>query len=167
VKNAGPPPEPRPSLISVVTVMNFAAPAEVVWENLMFYEQIEKRPLWLLRLLLPVPVRTEGHPLEVGGRIRCVYRSGYLIKRVTRMTRGWNYDFEVIEQNLTLGGGIRLVGGSYTVSHLPGERTRVMLETLYESPHRPRWLCRWFEARVCHLFHRHILSVMRDTVRAR
>jgi hypothetical protein len=153
-----------PVITTVVTAIEVAAPVEAVWGSMMFYEQIRKRPPWLLRLVLPVPLRTEGHPTEVGGEIRCVYPSGYLIKRVTRMSRGWNYDFEVFEQNLSLGGGIKLVGGSYTLSDLPGERTKVTLETVYQSPHRPRWLCQWFEARVCRLFHRHILNAVGDAV---
>ena len=164
VKNARIPPDPGPTLISVVTVTDFAAPVEVVWESLMFYEQIEKRSPWLLRLLLPVPLRTEGCPREVGDQIQCLYRGGYLIKRVTRITQKSNFAFDVIEQNLALGGGIRLAGGSYALCALPGGRTEVALETLYESPYRPRWLCQWIEARVCHLFHRHILSAMRDAV---
>ena len=162
MKSAEIPPDPKPSLISVVTVMDFAAPAEVVWESLMFYEQIERRAPWLLRLLLPVPLRTEGRPRQVGDQVRCLYRSGYLIKRVIRLTQKSHYAFDVIEQNLALGGGMRLAGGSYALRAFPNGRTEVALETLYESFNRPRWLCQWIEERVCHLFHCHILGAMRD-----
>jgi hypothetical protein len=156
----------RVSVISVVTCMDLAAPAAAVWETLMFYEQVEEPPPWLLRLLLPVPLRTEGRPRAVGDEIRCLYQGGDLSKRVTRMTPGRNYDFEVVAQNLALGGGIRLVGGSYTLITLANGSTRLALETLYTSPRRPRWFCRWIEARVCHLFHRHILSAMRAAIPA-
>lgn len=154
----------RPFAISVVTSINLPAPAATVWEELMFYEQIEEPPPWLLRLLLPIPLRTEGRPRAVGDEIRCLYQGGDLIKRVTRMTRGWHYDFEVVTQSLALGGGIRLVSGSYTLSALPNGGTRLALETLYTSPRRPRLLCRWIEEKICHLFHGHILSAMRDAV---
>ena len=87
MKSAEIPPDPKPSLISVVTVMDFAAPAEVVWESLMFYEQIEKRAPRLLRLLLPVLLRTEGRPRQVGDQVQCLYRNGSLIKRVTAAVR--------------------------------------------------------------------------------
>jgi hypothetical protein len=153
---------PGSTVISVATRMDLAAPAEDVWERLMFYEQIEEPPPWLLRLLLPVPLRTEGRPRVVGDEIRCVYQGGDLIKRVTRMTRGWNYEFDVVRQNLSVGGGIKLAGGSYTLITLANGGTRLILETLYTSPWRPRWLCRWIEERTCHLFHRHILKAMRD-----
>src|SRR5512133_589493 len=52
-------------LNSVVTGTRFPGSIEAVWEKLMFYEQIERRPPWLLRLLLPIPVRTEGRAIEI------------------------------------------------------------------------------------------------------
>ena len=150
---------------SVVTRMNFAIPPEKVWEGLMFYEQIAKRPPLLLRLLLPVPIRTEGRKSEVGDLVTCHYVSGHLRKRGTHVTRERNYTFEVIEQNLSLGG-IRLAGGSYTLFPLPDGGTEVVLETRYHSAKRPRWLCARIEAVVCHLFHRHILRAMRSSLAA-
>ena len=149
---------------SVVTRMNFAIPPEKIWKGLMFYEEIGKRPPLLLRLLLPVPIRTNGRKSEVGDQVTCLYVSGYLRKRVTQVKRGRNYAFEVIEQNLTLGGGIRLSGGGYTLRQLPGGRTEVVVRTQYVSPKRPRWLWIRIEAVVCHSFHRHILSAMRSNL---
>ena len=164
----GIPPDPKPSLISVVSVMDFAASIEVIWESLMFYEQIERCAPWLLRVLLPVPLRTEGRPRQVGDQVRCLYRSGYLIKQVIRLTQKSHYAFDVIEQNLAFGNGIRLAGGSYALRALPDGKTEVALETLYEkNSNRPRWLCHWIEARVCHVFHRHILGAMRDAAQIR
>jgi hypothetical protein len=147
--------------ISVVTGMNFAVHAEAAWAGLVFYEQIEKRPPWFLCLVLPAPIRADIRELEVGNEIKCHYSGGHLVKRVTRVNRGWHYAFEIIEQNLTLGRGIRLLGGSYTLRALPGGRTEVALETRYVSPNRPRCVCEPIEMAVCHLFHRHILSAMR------
>jgi hypothetical protein len=158
---------PGSTAISVVTSMELTAPAGDVWDRLMFYEQVEEPPPWLLRLLLPIPLRTEGRPRAVGDEIRCVYQGGDLSKRVTGMTRGWNYEFEVARQNLALLGGIRLVGGSYTLIPLASGSTRLALKTLYTSPWRPRWLCGWIEEKICHLFHRHILKAMRDAAPSR
>lgn len=152
--------------ISVVTRINFDAPPEEVWKGLMFYEEIEKRPTLLLRLALPVPMRTEGRKSEVGDEVKCHYLSGHLLKRVTQITRGRNYAFEIIEQHLTVGGGIRLLGGGYTLRELPEGRTQVALNTCYLSPNRPRWLWERTEAAVCHLFHRYILSAMRANLRS-
>jgi hypothetical protein len=154
-------------LASVVSQMRFSASPGKVWEGLMFYEQIEGRPPLLLRLLLPVPLRTEGRKSEVGDQIICRYVRGHLRKRVTHVTPERNYTFEVIEQNLSLGGGIRLAGGSYALRPLPDGGTEVVLETRYDGPQRPRWLCARIEAVVCRLFHRHILKTMRSNLAAR
>lgn len=157
---SGPPP------VCVETCMNLAASSEAVWEQLMFYEQIGKRPPLLLRFLLPVPVRTEGGKSGVGDAVKCHYVSGHLLKRVTQITRGRTYAFEVVEQNLKLGLGIRVLGGAYTLRELPEAHTQVALQTRYLSPLRPRWLWKRLEAAVCHSFHRHILSAMRSNLRS-
>ncbi|CAN5586076.1 hypothetical protein BH11MYX1_BH11MYX1_48000 [soil metagenome] len=154
-------------LDSVSTTMVFAAPRERVWERLMFYEQIDQRPPLHLRLLLPVPIETIGRKSEVGDEARCEYEGGYLIKRVTQVERGRRYEFVVAEQALTVGGGMRLSGGEYTISELSGGRTNVEIVTRYTSTRRPRWVWHPIERAVCHSFHRHILRAMRREVEAR
>ncbi len=149
---------------SVATRMTFVASPEEVWSRLMFYEQIEARPPLHLRLLLPVPIRTEGRKSEVGDEARCLYEGGHLIKRVTQVEPGKRYAFVVAEQALDVRGGLKLSGGEYTLHPLGRGRTEVTLATRYSSPKRPRWLWRPIEAVVCHWFHRHILRAMRRTL---
>jgi hypothetical protein len=152
---------------SIVTRTKFAVLPEQAWNGLMFYEKISERPPLHLRLLLPLPIRTEGRKAEVGDETRCLYEGGHLLKRVTQIDRGRHYEFEVVEQNLTVGGGIRLAGGSYTLSELPDGRTEVALNTRYVSPRRPRWLWKPVEAALCHMFHRQILGAMRRNAESR
>jgi hypothetical protein len=152
---------------SIVTGMSFPATPENVWHGLMYYEQIPFRPPLALRLLLPSPRRTEGRRSAVGDESRCVYDRGHLLKRVTRIDPSRHYGFDVVEQDLAIGGGIRLMGGSYTLRELPDGSTRVALETRYVGSMRPRWLGRLVEAAVGHAFHRHILEAMRREVTAR
>jgi len=149
------------SLTRVVTRMVLAASSEQVWNGLLFYEQIQDRPPLLLRLLLPVPLRTEGAKSQVGDDVRCVYECGTLIKRITRIDPARHYEFDVIEQNLKFGGGLALIGGCYTLRSLKGGGTEVGVTTRYVSALRPRWLWRPVEAAACHMFHRHLLSAMR------
>jgi hypothetical protein len=153
--------EVAPELRSVTTSMTFAASREQVWERLMFYEQIGVRPPLHLRLLLPVPIRTEGDKAGVGDEARCLYEGGHLIKRVTEVERGRRYVFEVVEQALAVGHGLRLSGGEYTLRALGPDRTEVSVVTRYLSPRQPRWLWSSIEAAVCHSFHRHLLGAMR------
>lgn len=159
--------ESAESEASVVTRMRFRSPIEETWSHLTFYEQIPGRPPLHLRLLLPAPVRTEGHAAAAGDETICVYEEGTLRKRLRRVEAPHLYEFDVVEQNLEVGGGIRLAGGSYTLHKLPGGGTRVELLTRYRSPRRPRWLWAPLEANVCHAFHRYILGAMRKALAAK
>jgi hypothetical protein len=149
---------------SVVTRMTFAASADEVWKGLVFYEELAGRPPAYLRLLLPVPIRTEGKVSEVGGEAMCLYESGHLLKRVTRIERGHFYEFEVAEQALSVGGGMRLSGGRYTLRELEDGLTEVAVETRYTSTKWPRWFWRPLERMVCHWFHRYLLGAMRREI---
>ena len=146
---------------SVVTRMTVAASPARVWQGLIFYEEIDERPPLHLRLLLPVPIRTEGRISEVGDEAKCLYEGGHLLKRLTRIERGDLYEFEVAEQELAVGGGMRLSGGRYTLRELPDSQTELAVETRYVSSKWPRWFWKPLEAMVCHLFHRYLLSAMR------
>jgi hypothetical protein len=76
--------------------MEFAASPDRAWNGLMFYEEIALRPPLHLRLLLPVPVRTDGRKSHVGDEARCLYEGGHLLKRVTRIDHGRSYEFGVV-----------------------------------------------------------------------
>jgi hypothetical protein len=148
---------------SVTTCQDFFAAADAVWDALMFYEEIAAGRPFLLRRFLPTPIGTQGCKSEVGSDVKCRYVGGHLVKRVTRIVRGHNYAFEIVEQNLALGG-IKLLGGDYTLRVPSKDRTRVALTTHYASPHCPRWLFGRLEAPVCHSFHRYILSAMQSKI---
>ncbi|HET7504738.1 MAG TPA: hypothetical protein VFK02_27135 [Kofleriaceae bacterium] len=157
---------PDAALASVTTRMTIAASRARVWARLMFYEQIDERPPLHLRLLLPVPIATEGRKSEVGDEVRCRYEGGHLIKRVTHIDPALRYAFEITEQALVVGGGMKLSGGEYTLREVAAERTQLSIATHYVSSRRPRWLWLPVERWVCHSFHRHILRAMRRGVEA-
>lgn len=150
----------------VTTKLAFASPAERVWEGLMFYEQLDERPPFYLRWLLPVPIRTEGKKSEVGDEALCLYEGGHLIKRVTQIEPNRLYAFSVTEQQLEVGR-MQLSNGSYELRPRPDGGTDLIAMTRYVSHRRPRWLWRGIEAQVCHLFHRHILRSMRSKIDGR
>ena len=149
---------------SIVTRMIFAASPERVWGGLMFYEQIDEPPPLHLRLLLPMPIRAEGAKSAVGDEATCIYEGGYLRKRVTHIEPCVHCGFDVVEQNLSVGGGLILTGGGYTLRELPFHHTEVAVTTRYVSRNRPDWLWKPIEATVCHMFHRHLLSAMRRKI---
>lgn len=148
----------------VRTSTRLGASTAEVWEGLMFYEQIEERPPLYLRMLLPIPIRTEGVKARVGDEARCLYEGGHLVKRVTLVDPGRRYAFEVTEQALVVGGGVRLWGGEYALREISPRRSEIVVTTRYMSPRRPRWLWRGIEAVVCHAFHRYILRAIRRRV---
>jgi hypothetical protein len=151
---------------SVTTFQDFFAAVDAVWDALIFYEEIAEGRPFLLRRFLPTPIGTQGCKSEVGSDVKCRYEGGHLLKRVTRIVRGQNYAFEVVEQNLALGR-IRLLGGDYTLRMMAKDCTRVALATRYASPNCPRWLFARLEAAVCHSFHHYILSAMRSNLQSR
>jgi hypothetical protein len=153
--------------VSVTTGLRLSAPAERVWEGLMFYEHIPQRPPLALRLVLPAPQRAEGHRSSEGDETRCLYERGHLLKRTTRIDRWRHYGFQVVEQELAIGHGIRLIGGGYDLRELSDGTTKLELETRYFSPRWPRWLWGPFEAAVCHAFHRYILGAIRRQIEVR
>lgn len=151
----------------VTTKLAFASPVERVWQGLMFYEQLDERPPFYLRWLLPVPIRTEGKKSAVGDEALCLYEGGHLIKRVTQIENNRLYAFAVVEQQLRVGNRMTLSNGSYELRARADGGTDVIAMTRYASDRRPRWLWRWIEAQVCHLFHRHILRSMRANIDGR
>lgn len=160
MKGIGSPRSRRVSVDAVASAAVLRAPLSSVWNALAFYEQIEARPSWLLRLLLPVPVRTEHRAWVAGVETRCLYETGWITKRLTRVEPPRRCEFEVVGQRLELGGGIRLVGGRYELSE-DGARTRLRLVTRYEGAARPRRIWRPIEAAVCRMLHRHIVESVR------
>jgi len=145
---------------AVVTKMRFNAPAQRVWESLVFYEEVKKRPGWLLRLFLPEPLSTQGGKTQPGSLIRCRYAKGSLMKRITEVEIGHRIDFQVIEQNLGLEGCVAMTSGSYRLQSVAGG-CEVALTTRYRGHLRPRWLWQRLERFLAHRLHRHILNGVR------
>lgn len=148
-----------PDAILIATRMELPIPISRLWDGLVFYEQIDAPPPLYLRLLLPIPVRTEGRKARVGDDVRCVYESGHLLKRVTQIDRYCHYGFKVVEQKLDIGG-VSLLGGCYALKELSTDRTEVVVTTRYLSSRRPRWFWGPMEQAVGHMFHRYLLAAI-------
>ena len=141
---------------SVETQVHFNASPEAVWDHIMFYEEVPGRPPFLLRTLLPRPVRTEGDKTRVGATVRCAYRGGDLVKRITKVEAPHFLQFEVDRQSLGIEGCVLTLGGSYQML-TNGDVTDVVLTTNYQAFLRPRSLWRPLEAILVSQLHRHIL----------
>ncbi len=98
---------------AVATRVRLNASPQIVWERLMFYEEVPGRPSFLLRALLPSPLRTDGDKTRIGTTVRCEYNRGNLVKRITAVDSPYSLRFDVVEQRLGIEDCIRTVGGSY------------------------------------------------------
>ena len=140
----------------IFTRVHFNASAQTVWNHLVFYEEVPGRPPFLLRSLLPHPLRTEGEKTRLGATVRCAYRGSDLVKRITAVEPPHLLRFEVVEQRLGIEDCVLTHSGSYQI-HACGEAADMVLITNYQAYLRPRYLWRPLEALLVSQLHRHIL----------
>jgi hypothetical protein len=148
---------------AVATRVHCDASPETVWKRIIFYEEVPGRAPFLLRVLLPRPVRTEGDKSAVGGMVQCTYKAGDLVKRITAVEPPCLVKFEVIEQRLGIEGCVIALGGSYEIRQC-GDGADVVLTTNYRAYLRPRGLWRPLERLLAGQLHTHILNGMRADV---
>ena len=152
---------------TVATRVHFDAAPQAIWDELMFYEEVPGRAPFLLRALLPEPLRTEGDKTQVGTTVRCIYSGGAkLVKRITNVGAPHLLRFEVIEQRLGIEDCIRTVGGSYQIWAY-GDASDIVLTTNYRAHLCPRMLWRPLEEALVKELHRHILRGLEAAVRSR
>jgi hypothetical protein len=144
----------------VVTRAYIAAPPDEVWRRIMFFEEVPQRPSLLLRLLLPVPLRTSKSGLATGVTVQCSYSDGgRIMKRITAVEPPSVVRFDVVEQDLGIEPCLTTVAGTYRIRGT-GKGSEVALTTAYRGHLRPRWLWRAPERWLAHELHRHILRGM-------
>ena len=145
---------------AVETVRHLNATPEEVWQGILLYEEVPRRPLWFLRIFLPRPIRTDGDKTRLGAIIRCTYDGGHLLKRITAVEPARLVRFDVLEQRLGIEDCVSMSQGSYEI-RATGDGAEVLLTTHYRSRLRPRRLWRPLERYLAHQLHRHILDGMR------
>jgi len=144
----------------VVTRATIDASPEEVWRRIAFYEDIPQRPPWVLRVLLPVPLRTSKPGLHVGAMVECSYSGGgALRKKITAVEPPALVRFDVVDQRLGIESLVTTVAGSYE-SRPSAQGSEVALTTRYRGGLRPRWLWRTPERWLAGQLHRHILRGM-------
>ncbi|HEX5719268.1 MAG TPA: hypothetical protein VF179_24110 [Thermoanaerobaculia bacterium] len=148
----------------ISTEASFHLPAGEVCNRILLYEEVPGRPGLFLRLLLPLPIRSEGNKSETGALVRCVYSGGHLVKRITDVQAGRLVEFEVLEQELGIEGFATLEGGSYRILER-GASSEVILTTRYCGHLRPRWFWRTLERLFARGVHDRILQGMRSSSR--
>lgn len=153
---------PHPIDIATVrTEIVLPTSASEAWKSLMFYEEVNHEPPWLLKLALPRPVRAEGSMGQVGETRRCIYENGHLTKQFTERVERRRLAFKVIEQHLHFERDVTLLDGSFQLQTLNLKQTRMTLSTRYIRHLRPAWLWEPIESKVVHTLHQHVLEGVR------
>ncbi len=143
---------------TIATDAMFAAEPGAVWRAVAFYEEIDHAPPLLLRIALPRPLRSEGPKDRVGGLVRCTYMRGHLVKRMTEVEEERLLAFDVVEQELRFGAGVRLLGGRVELRPEAGGTRLTMATRFVSRPLRPRAVWEPVEGWLVHAFHRHVLE---------
>ncbi len=145
---------------TVATQVHRDVSPEVAWNLIMFYEEVPGRTPFLLRMFMPAPVRTEGKKTGVGARVRCIYKGGDLVKRITAIEPPRLIQFEVMDQRLGIEACAVALDGSYVVRRSENG-TDIVLTTRYAAYLHPRLLWIPLERLVTGQLHRHVLKGMR------
>ena len=152
-------------LRSVVTRGVVACSKTRLWHKVCFYEHVSVRPHWLVRLVLPAPVQSDGHHMGIGRTSRCRYSDGgHLTKRITRVIENKRVDFEIIEQTIRFHRQVPLHGGAIILNEQEDGSTRVALVTRYRNLLRPDRLTDIAVCSVIRSLHRTTLADMRAAV---
>ena len=138
------------------------APPNDVWLRVLFYEEVPRRPPFMLRALLPSPVRMHPQRRKLGAAVECAYTRGSIVRRITLLDKPWTVRFEVLDQRLGIERCVTAVEGVYEIRAAP-RGAQVKLVTKYRGHLRPRWVWRPVERVLAHAFHRHILTGMGAT----
>jgi hypothetical protein len=153
---------PRREEIRVVrTNLHVNSTPEEAWNAIMFYEEVQHDPPWLLYLALPKPQRSEGDMRKEGEVVRCFYDSGYLAKRISRVVPGERVEFEVVEQHIGAERNVKLLGGSFEIQPDGNGGSNVVLKTRYQRTLEPTFMWEGTERKVIHTLHGHVLEGMR------
>jgi hypothetical protein len=153
----------NPRSDAVETTLHLDATPEEVWQGILFYEEVPRRPPWSLRIFLPRPIRTDGEKTRVGAIVLCAYDGGHLLKRITAVEPARLVRFDVLEQRLGVEDCVSMSRGSYEIRAVE-DGSEIVLTTHYRGHLRPRRLWRPLERSLAHRLHRHILDSMRETL---
>ena len=151
----------RQEIAVVQTGLTVDATPEEAWNAIMFYEEVEHSPPWLLHLALPQPIRSEGNKEKEGEVVRCFYNAGTISKRISRVEKNRRLSFEVVEANIRSENYTTLKDGSFEIEPVGDTQSRITLTTRYERKLRPGFFWEPIERKVIHTLHGHVLEGMR------
>ena len=163
-------PPPPPS--EVRTVVEIAAPADVVWRHVVTFSELREPPAWLFRLGIAYPRRATIAGSGVGALRRCEFSTGAFVEPITAWEEPHRLAFDVAAQppameewspyrNVAarhLDGYLRVRDGEFRLQPLPGGRTRLEGRTRYEMSIYPAAYWRMWSDPLIHSIHQRVLA---------
>jgi hypothetical protein len=150
-----------PDIAVVNTGLTIDATPQEAWNAIMFYEEVEHSPPWLLHLALPKPIRSEGNKQNEGEVVRCFYDCGTIHKRISKVEPARRLSFDVVEVKMRSENYASLLDGSFEIEPVGTKQARITLTTRFERKLRPAWVWKPIERKVIHTLHGHVLEGMR------
>lgn len=153
---------PRRQEIAVIkTGLTIDATPEEAWNAIMFYEDVEHAPPWLLHLALPQPIRSEGSKQKPGEVVTCFYNCGEIKKRISLVEPPRKLAFDVIDIRMRSENYANLKDGSFEIEPVGEKQSRITLTTRFERKLHPSFFWEPIEHKVIHTLHGHVLEGMR------
>ncbi|MGI8979045.1 MAG: hypothetical protein ACR2FY_07455 [Pirellulaceae bacterium] len=153
---------PRRTEIAVIkTGLTIDATPQEAWNAIMFYEDVDHAPPWLLHLALPQPIRSEGSKQKEGEIVTCFYNCGEIKKRISKVDAPRKLAFDVVDIQMRSENYARLQDGSFEIEPVGEKRSRITLTTRFERKLHPAFFWEPIEHKVIHTLHGHVLEGMR------
>jgi uncharacterized membrane protein YhaH (DUF805 family) len=138
-------PRPAPPAHEVVTVLEVAAPPEVVWRHVVTFAELPPPTELLFRAGVAAPTRARIVGTGVGATRYCDFTTGSFVEPITAWEENRLLAFDITEQAppMTewspyrevnpphLDGYFRATHGDFRLTPLPGGRTRLEGRTVY------------------------------------
>lgn len=151
----------RREIAVIETGLTIDATPEEAWNAIMFYEDVEHSPPWLLHLALPKPIRSEGNKQRPGEIVTCFYDCGEIKKRISTVEQPRRLAFDVVSVQMRSENYANLKEGSFEIVPVGERKSRITLTTRFERKLRPALIWEPIERRVIHTLHGHVLEGMR------
>ncbi|MBI5757732.1 MAG: hypothetical protein HZA46_04365 [Planctomycetales bacterium] len=159
----------------IVTVVEIAAPPEIVWNNVVAFPDLPDGRDWYFRLGIACPERATIDGEGVGATRYCIFSTGTFVEPITVWDKPRRLAFDVTDQPHTmkelspyrhvhaphLNGTLRSRRGEFRLIELPGGRTRLEGRTWYEFGMYPQpyWTA-WSDS-IIHAIHLRVLDHIR------
>jgi len=138
-------PRPAPPVHGVVTVVEIAAPPEVVWPHVVSFPDLTPPTELLFRAGVAAPLRARIDGRGVGAIRYCDFTTGSFVEPITAWDENRLLAFDITAQALPmkelspypgvhpphLDGYFRATHGEFRLTRLPGGRTRLEGRTAY------------------------------------